>query len=460
MKILLVNAPARELADEPIVVPPLGLAYLGAVARNAGHAVKILDAFAERLTWDAFAERVSQDRYDLIGFTGMTPVFDTVRRAISVCRPHAATMVLGGPHATAFRETVLRDNPELDYAVYGEGEATFLDLLSALEQGQPLDNMPGLITRNGPGPPRPYCRDLNDLPFPARDLLPNECYRYPLCGTDRMTTLITSRGCPYQCIFCDKGVFGSRWRARSAENVLAEIDEIVERYSVKSVVFYDDLFTVDRERVRAICEGLLSRPYKITWKAEGRVNLVDDETLRLMQRSGCNTIAYGVECAGQAGLDYLRKKATPEMAREAFRKTRKAGIMTMGYFILGIPVETYEDALKTIRFAIELKADYAQFSVLSPLPGTPLYEEARAKGWYREIPAQNVSDKDLLRPAVVSENWTEEQLASIVRLAHRRFYLRPGYMLKSLARTRSLGEMLRLGRLGLNMVRYVFARKK
>ena len=459
MDVLLINPPARKPAPEPIVVPPLGLAYLAASAREAGHQVSIIDGFGDGLSWQSFEGAVSRRSYDLIGLTGMTPVFDTVKRAITICRPYAKTLILGGPHATAFRHTVINDNPELDYVVYGEGEETFVELLSALENGRQAEGMPGVISPNKAGPPRALVFDLDGLPLPARDLLPNDKYRYPLCGPKRMTTMITSRGCPYPCIFCDKGVFGSKWRARSAENILKELDQVVIEYGAQTVVLYDDLFTLDKDRVQQFCQSLLSRGYRISWKAEARVDRVDPEMLKLMKRAGCDTIAYGVETANQVGLDYLRKKTTPEEIRRAFKLTQQAGIKTMGYFILGIPVETFEQGLKTIRFAIDLKVDYAQFSALSPLPGTSLYLEAQEKNWYREIPAFNVHDKDLLRPVIMSPKWDEDKLVSILQLAHRKFYLRPSYILKSLLRARKWEDLAVLFGLGRGMVQYVLRRR-
>ena len=456
MKILLINAPARNTIQEAIVVPPLGLAYLAAVARRAGHEVSILDAFAEALSWQAFADRLAGSRYDVIGLSGMTPVFDCVQRAMKICRPHAKHIVLGGPHVTAFRTTVLQDNPQADFAVFGEAERSFVDLLEAIQTGRTVSGIPGVVSPDTVADVRPFISDLDEIPFPARDLLPNNLYRYPLSANRRMTTIISSRGCPYQCAFCDKGTFGSKWRAHSAEQVLAEIDEVFHKYSVRYVVFYDDLFTLNKQRLRRICEGLIERQYPLTWKAEGRVDLVDAETLSLMRRAGCDTIAYGVETANTAGLQYLGKKTIPEDARRAFRLTHNAGIKTMGYFILGIPVETYKDALGTIEFAIQLKTDYAQFSVLSPFPGTRLYDQAKRNGWYREISAKNVSDKDLRRPAIISENWTEKQLVDIVHQAHRRFYLRFGYVLKRLSGITSLRDLSALTSLGMGMVKYVF----
>jgi len=179
-----------------------------------------------------------------------------------------------------------------------------------------------------------------------------------------------------------------------------------------------------------------------------------------MRRAGCDAIAYGVESANPAGLDFIGKNTTPEQAREAFRLTREAGIRTMGYFILGIPTETYDDALRTIRFAIELRADYAQFSALSPLVGSELHRLAKEKGWYAEIAAHNVSDKDRLRPVVLSENWDEEKLKAIVREAHRAFYMRPSYMLRTLLRARSPGDVARMAGLGWNVARYLFRARR
>jgi len=455
MKILFAQAPARKLAKEALIVPPLGIAYLAAVARKAGHDVSVLDAFAEGLTLQQFASRVAEAGADMVGITGMTPVFDTVRDAIVAARPHARWLVLGGPHATSMREKVMQENPELDFAVCGEGEVSFMDLIAALEDGRSPTGIPGVVTKDGVGPIRPMLNALDELPFPARDLLPNARYRYPLCLGRRVTTMITSRGCPYTCIFCDKSVFGSRWRARSAENVLAEIDEVVKRYGVNTIIFYDDLFTLKTDRLKAICRGLIERKYNLTWKAEGRVDLADEFVLHLMRKAGCDTIAYGVETVNQHGLDYLGKRTRPDQVRKAFKLTRAAGIKTMGYYILGIPVETYADAVATVRFAIELKTDYAQFSVLSPLPGTRLYQDAVERGWYREIAAHNIADKDRLRPVVMSDNWDEAALISIVRQAHRMFYMRPSYALRRVFGARSFGEIAGLTALGCDMARYL-----
>jgi radical SAM superfamily enzyme YgiQ (UPF0313 family) len=237
-------------------------------------------------------------------------------------------------------------------------------------------------------------------------------------------------------------VFGSRWRGRSAENILAEVDEIVGRFHLNSLIIYDDLFTLDKARVHRFCEGLLSRGYKLDWKCESRVNLVDAATLKLMKRAGCSLIAYGVESGNQKGLDYLDKNITVAQIRRAFALTHEAGLHTLAYFILGIPVETFAEELETIRLACEINPTYAQFATLSPYIGTRLYAEATEKGWYQELDVKNPADQDLRRPAVISPLWSEAELRRILRRAHFSFYLRPGYILKRLSTVKSLAHFL------------------
>lgn len=440
MRILFIQPPPRDLRKEEIVVPPLGIAYLAAVLEAKGHTVGIIDGFAEGLAEASLEERIRSFRPDLTGITGMTPVFDNTLRALRIARKHSAHLVVGGPHASMVKQDIFRQAPELDFAVQGEGELSISRLVDALDAAGPLGDVSGLITPDFENPPARAIEDLDTLPLPARHLLPNDRYRYIL-SKGRVTTLFSSRGCPYQCIFCDKTVFGSTWRARSAESVLNEVRTVVSDFGVRSIVFYDDLFTVRKSRVIEICRGILDLNVPIEWKCEGRVNIVDEETLGWMKKAGCSLIAYGVESGNQKGLDYLNKGTTVEQIRRAFSLTRKAGIKPMGYFILGIPVETYEEELATIEFAREIHAAYAQFSVLSPTPGTKLYDDVVRMGWYREVDAQNPLDKDLKRPAIVNEHWDEKKLHRILREAHRRFYLSPWYVWQRLKEIRSASEL-------------------
>ena len=458
MKIVLVHPPSRHRKQEDMVIPPLGLAYLAATLEREGYKVRIIDAFALGMDWDDFEEEIKNAGADLIGIGGLTPTIDSTLRAIKICRPHTGTLVMGGPHLSVYGQEFFKDCPELDFGIMGEGEESFAALVKKLEKGENPWEVPGLVGPDRANSPAEGMLDLDRIPFPARHLLPSRAYRYPLWPGKRITTMITSRGCPYSCVFCDKSIFGSRWRARSPANVIGEIEQIVQDFKIQSIILYDDLFTLNKQRVIEICQGILERGLRIEWKCEGRVDRVDEEMLGWMKKAGCSLIAYGVESGSQEGLDYLQKKITLSQVRRAFSLTHKAGIKPMAYFILGIPVETFEQGLKTIEFARELKPEYAQFSILSPYRGTKLYDEAVAKGWYREVDANNPFDKDQKRPVLLSENWSEEKLQEILKRAHRRFYFRGGYILTRLLGIRSFQEVRSLWGVGCGLLRWYFSR--
>ena len=457
MKILLIQPPPRKIVKENIVVPPLGIAYLAAVIEKQGHSVSIIDAFAEALDLHSLEDRVKKIAPDLIGITGMTPVIDNAFRTAGICRRYAKYVVIGGPHVSVAGSKVFEQCPDVDYVIQGEGEISFPLLVEALERNKDITNVPGVITRDFSNLPSPLIDELDSIPFPARHLLPNERYRYIL-SSGKVTTMFTSRGCPYHCVFCDKAVFGSKWRARSAANVLDEIELVRRDYGIDSIIFYDDLFTLDKKRVLEICQGIIDRELKIEWKCEGRVNLADKETLTLMKKAGCSMIAYGVESGNQKGLDYLNKGTTVEQIRNAFELTKRSGIRPMAYFVLGIPVETYDDELRTIDFAKEIKPAYAQFSVLSPVPGTKLYDDAVRMGWYKEVEAKNPMDKDVNRPAIINENWDEEKLVRILREAHRRFYMSPWYIMERIKEVTSFKDFMRKAMAGMKMLRWYISK--
>ncbi len=311
MKILLIQPPSRNQNREDVVVPPLGLAYLASTLEREGHRVNILDAFALGMSWTAFESEVKKQKPDLIGIGGLTPTIDITLRAIRICRPHTRTLVVGGPHISVFQQEFFRDCPELDFGIVGEGETAFSQLVKRLEEGKDPWDIPGLVGAEKKNPPGNFIHDLDSVPFPSRHLLPNHAYRYALWPGKRITTMITSRGCPYSCIFCDKSIFGSRWRARSPDNVLDEMEQIVKDFKIRSIILYDDLFTLNKQRVIEICQGILDRGLRIDWKCEGRVDRVDEEVLGWMKKAGCSLIAYGVESGNQDGPRLSSEKNHP-----------------------------------------------------------------------------------------------------------------------------------------------------
>lgn len=442
MRVLLARPPRRDARDAGQSVPPLGLAYIAAALREAGIAVELIDAYALGWSWARFERELARRRPDVLGLSTMTPVADIAARAARLARPQVGRIVLGGPHPTAVGAAVFDEIPELDASVEGEGEEPAVALVRWWEAGATGPPPPGVRVPGRPFHPHQPARRLEALPWPARDLLPNRAYRYLFATRPGVATVITSRGCPYRCTFCDKSVSGSRWRARPAGDVVDELAHIQRDLGLGFVNIYDDNFTLNRRRVMEICEELLRRDLRLHWKCEGRVDGVDAEMLALMKRAGCTMVAYGVESGNPGTLALLRKDITVEQSREAFARTREAGLRSLAYIILGAPGEGEAEVQRTIAFCRELGATYVQFSTLSAMPGTPLFAAHRP-----EADVKNPVDGDLRRPTVTS--LPPERLQGLLRTAWTGFYLRPrpiARLARDAWRSGSLGEAARMGR--------------
>ncbi|MEC8193490.1 MAG: radical SAM protein [Myxococcota bacterium] len=442
MQLVLARPPRRNSADAGLSVPPLGLAYIAAMARSLGHSVEIIDAYATGMSWSGFEQRIQELQPEVLGFSAMTPVADVVARAIRLCRPHAGKIVLGGPHPTAVGDAVFTEMPGLDAAVIGEGEPVIGPLLDWWTAGSPGDPPPGVRAPNraftAASPMSP-----SDLPRPARDLLPNDAYRYLFATRRGFATMISSRGCPFRCSFCDKSVGGSKWRARSARDVVDEMAELKAEFGVGFINFYDDNFTISRRRVMDICDEIIRRGLDIEWKCEGRVDSVDPELLSRMRAAGCRVVAYGVESANPETLALLRKDITVPQAISAFAQTKAAGLRSLAYMILGAPGEDHAAVEASIQFCRDIEADYVQFSTLSAMPGTPLFSHPRSLN----SNVNNPLDADVDRNTLTDMDG--EELGKLVRAAWLGFYLRPRPMarlLRDAVASGSIDEVWRMGR--------------
>ncbi len=420
MRLLLARPPRRNPRDAGLCVPPLGLAYLAGAARSQGRSVDLIDAYALGWSWDRFGAEIRRRRPDVLGLSSMTPVVDVAHRAAALARPHVGRIVMGGPHPTAVKDVALEECAALDHAVVGEGEEVIGPYMDWVAAGEPGEPPPGVIARGLPFRERALTIPLDDLPRPTWDLLPMRAYRYLFATRPGFATMITSRGCPFQCSFCDKSVSGSRWRSRSPRDVVDEMEHLVRKMGVGFINFYDDNFTLLARRVQGICEEILRRGLDIEWKCEARVDGVDLALLRLMRRAGCRVVAYGVESGNRETLALLRKDVTVEQVIAAFSRTREAGLRSLAYIILGAPGEGVAEVRRTLRFVREIGADYAQFSSLVALPGTPLFEQygASAGG-----DVTNPLDADQVRHTV--SDLPPEELSALMRTAWRDFYLRP-----------------------------------
>lgn len=455
--IALVRGPDPAGRSSRYVVPPLGLLHVAGSLEASGWRVAVVDAEAEGLDDASFTRRLGALGAPVVGLSGMTPMRHRIAHTLTLARPLCERIVLGGVHATRAREQALAEWPELDALVVGEGEEVAPALLSWWSGGAQGHPPKGVMTRGQAFVEAAPPADLDALALPARHLVRGDRYRYLFQTRSGFTTLVSSRGCPFRCTFCDKTVSGSGWRARSADSVVAELDELHGRHGINYACFFDDNFTLRRDRVAAICEGILRRGLHLDWKCEARVDGVTPKLARLMARAGCRTVAFGVESGRQASLDALRKDQDLVGVRRALTACRDAGIETVGYVVVGVPGERPSDVQETLDFVRGAALDFIQFSTLSPFPGTDLYDQAVAEGWLHSSSVRNPVDAEPLRATLLAPGWGEDDLQRALRRLHAGFYLRPGYLGRQAWRSLRQGTLLRRARVGVDVARWTLA---
>jgi len=442
MKITLVQAPFKKYA---IVNPPLGLAYLAAVLKSIPYAldVTIIDANAEQLTLEQTVARIIDSSPDLLGMTMTSPLvnasFEIIRKVKSL---KDILVVVGGAHPTIMPEEMLGDTA-VDIVVRGEGEETVVDLVRYVQKEVSLQEIKGVsFKKNGKvihTSDRPAINDLDLLPFPAWELFPIEKY-FSMAGRKKFCLpVMTSRGCPYDCIFCYKGIFAKGYRVRSPESVIKEIEYLATNFHIEEFVILDDNFTLQEKRALEICQGLRTRTRTIPWRLPNgiAVKATTPQLFSALQEAGCYQIAVGVESGSQDILDSIGKGITIPQIRNAFKLAKQAGLETVAFFMIGNIGENAQTIDKTIDFAIELEPDFAQFTVATPYPGTKMRSIVLQEGrllsddWedYASYNGRAVFEHGELTAALMAKKYKE---------AYHRFYLRPAYMLKRLKSAFSL----------------------
>jgi anaerobic magnesium-protoporphyrin IX monomethyl ester cyclase len=440
MKITLVNPPYPSSVHSHPPFIPLGIAYIGAVSEKAGHQVTVIDCQAEKLSYETFRDRIAETPSDVIGVTATTLLYKSAMKLITMAKeiqPNALT-ILGGSHGTFWDEDALNEYPGLDVVVRREGEQTFIELLNRLQTNSSLRNMLGVTYRNGNkivrNADRPFLEDLDGLPFPSYHLLPLEKLKH---NGKILFPLITSRGCVYWCDFCSTvRMFGRGYRMRSAKNVVDEMQLIHDKYGVDQITFYDDAFTVDRNRVLKICEELHSRKLHMKWDCGTRVDMVDKELMKTMHDSGCIAVWLGVESGSEAILGAMNKRIKLDQTRLAYKAAHEVGLMTIANVVLGFPGETEQTAHETIRFVKELNPEDVGFYIATPYPGTPMYEQVKKNGWLR---VTDFDKYDTAAPTFETPWLSMEKLAEIRYKAYQDFYLRLGYVLHMMHRGGTYG---------------------
>ncbi|MCC6159226.1 MAG: radical SAM protein [Deltaproteobacteria bacterium] len=437
----------KVVKDNYGVFPSLSLAYVAAVAEKAGAKIQFIDAHALGLSKPQTIKRLNSFRPDLVAYTTTTNLFHQnldwfrdIREATGV------PSMVGGVHMGIYpKETMVHGC--LDFGITGEAEETLPEFLTAYNAGGDLSAVKGLIWRTDDGeavvnPYAPLYADVDSAPFPARHHLPNHLYYSFISQFRNFTPLITSRGCPFHCIFCEQG--GLKFRPRSPENLCDEIQECLDAYSIREFDFFDSSFTTDKRRVIRICEEIINRKQKFAWALRSRVDLINEEMLKYLKEAGCKRIYFGIESGNEAILKTLKKKTTVKRIKEIVHATNKIGIDTFGYFMVGSPGETVDTVKQTITLAKELDLDYAQFSKVTPMPATEMYQmlmkENGGHDYWRDFIANPVDELFIPRPGC---DMTEEEVQNWARKAYMKFYFRPRYVLRALLRIKSWEELAR-----------------
>lgn len=454
MKLALVAPPWEVMINS---YPPLGLGYVASAAIRAGHPTTIHDYGLEpHATVTHMVDEVLAAEPDVIGITTWTHLYHVcceLAQAFRRRRPDLP-IVLGGPHVTIFPAETLDEEPTVDYVIFGEGELTMVDLLDVLDPKRPekttadLPSIDGLAWRDGETAVKNALRGINteieELPFPARDVMGIERYPLRAWNGERMTTMMTSRGCPYACTYCFKGLFGRRYITTPNDLIIAEMEEIHEKYGITHFYFVDDLFVVNIKRLMEFVEAMKERNLGFKWQCLARVDRLEKEHYVAMAEAGCSKIHYGIETGDPEMMVRVDKEATLEQVHNAVTWCHEAGIMAKGYFMLGLPGETEETAKATIDMACELPLTEAMFSLTTPFPGTAMWNDIKDR--FEGIPRKELfkrasyyyGTKNVSEPMFNLSQLSMERLIELVNDAEYAFRTR-GFQARQIEKSLTSG---------------------
>jgi len=459
MKILFINPGYSfeelygDLAKAGNELPPQNIAGLAAVTRNHGFITSILDCAVTKIDLAATKRKISEISPDYVGITSTTVTVENAFQIASGIKQilPSVKIIMGGPHITALPKETLEMCPAIDVGIVGEGEDTLTELLSFDNKSKPLKEIYGIVFRDHEGKiirtaDRNLIVDIDKLPFPAWDLLPplDKFYRPPGDSINRMPAagLVTSRGCPGRCTFCDNRTFGRKFRSHGATYVTEMIKDLVVRCGVKEIYFQDDHFMASRKRLREICDSLIEENINLTWTCTGRISKsINPEILSLMKRAGCWQVCYGIESGSQEILNIIKKDIYLDDIRRCVKMTRKAGLSVKGFFMLGNFKETEETVNKTIKFIKELPLTDFHMCYFVPFPGSSAYNDAQQYGKFDK----HWRSMNLYFPkSFVPHGFTEERIEELFRKCYRAHYLKPSVILYFAKKIRNLAILRKL----------------
>ncbi len=447
MRILLIQPDDKEkryygYKNVGSYLQPLGLAYVAAVLEKQGHKVRIIDMTVQNINADKIASIVKDNNVELVGLgivTIMYPAAQKIAKKIKELSPNIK-IILGGPHPSANPKDALKD-PVFDFAIFGDGEETAVELIKFLENKKTaksdLKKIKGIAFRYKDeiilNPPRPFIKDLDSLPYPARHLLPHPKHYHvdPDRSYDEpLGTISASRGCPYRCIFCDHSVFGKTWRGRSAKSMVEEAGFLVKKYGVKEIDFEEDLFNFSNKRVYEFCKLWKQHLPKIKWQCIVKVTNMDEHLIKTMADAGCWLINIGVESGSQKILDFIHKDITVEQVKKVTNLADKHGIKVRGLFMINHPTETHEDLKATLDLTLKNPFHTIIVCITNPYPYTELWDIAAKYGTFKKDLTQMTEFPS--KPNFVGKNFTADELIKLQKMFYVKFFFRPKQILKYL----------------------------
>jgi radical SAM superfamily enzyme YgiQ (UPF0313 family) len=444
MKVLLISPPKiktlstdiPDIFEEiPQYYPPLGLMYIAAyLKRHFNHEVEILDAQILNMSYEEIRQAIQSKSPDIVGITTTTYTLpDAIEIAKIVKGIDSSIHVnLGGQHTHIFPNETINFSC-VDSLILGEGEIAFSQLVNSLEQNHcDLSQIKGIIYKDGDKiiktPPQEVIFNLDSLPYPTREIIPYK--KYTLNG-NIFTTILSSRGCLYECIHCYRPPLSKNFRSRSSSNVVDEIEECI-KLGIQEFIFVDDVFTLNRKRVFEICDEIIKRGLKLKWRINARGNNIDYSLLLKLKEAGCNWIHYELTSGTQKMLDLLKKEITLKQIQYAIKVTNDVRITNSIEIILGLPNETKEYILKTIRFVNKINPDFAYFSLCIPYPKTELYKNWLLSYGKKEDYWQQYAKEPKAEFKILTNNQHNEEIIKLLKFAYRSFYFRLGFFIKQI----------------------------
>ncbi|MCK5493822.1 MAG: cobalamin-dependent protein [Candidatus Omnitrophica bacterium] len=417
-------------------IPPLNLCYVASMIRDLGHEVKLIDLQVEKFSFHELVSNIKEYQPDLLGFTITTYLFQGVLKWIKEIKKCVKIPVLvGGFHMSLYPLETM-SHKEIDYAIIGNAQITLRDFLDNLGNLDRYVQIEGLCYRKGDEICiNPVKKEgiigLNEIFLPARDLLKNDLYGNFICKKKNFTVMLTGVGCPFSCKYCTSLL--TKCVMRSAESVVDEIAECFYKYNIREIDFYDQSFTIDKDRIVDICRRIIERKLDVVWTIRTRADLIDEEILRIMKKAGLYRVMYGIESGDQKILDNLNKNEKISKLIEVIKLTHKYKISVFGFFMLGCPGETKSSIKKTFKFALSLPFDEIQVTRFTLFPGTEFYKEYQIKTGNDDYWADYVLDKNNVKKLpLLDTSFTTDEIEHYVKMMYLRFYLRPKIVLRKI----------------------------